>query len=132
LNYDDTIDKAVKATDTIICRVARADIKIYDQGKLLDPGSKEYTEARDWLILNHIYPVAMPYNAVSSYPYGGDCGGCTGNCDDDDCNGCACDDDPGTGGVCRHCGQPDDYPEKGADGKVCCWRCADREADDDG
>ena len=31
---------------------------------------------------------------------------------------------PAYGGTCRHCGQHDDYPKRGADGKVICWKCA--------
>lgn len=31
------------------------------------------------------------------------------------------------GGVCRHCGEKDDYPEQGDDGKICCWKCCDKE-----
>lgn len=31
------------------------------------------------------------------------------------------------GGVCRYCGEKDDYPEQGDDGKICCWKCCDKE-----
>lgn len=68
-------------------------------------------------------------------------GGCTDSeaCDHDECGGCACagDDDEGDespadkpteyGGKCRHCGCYDKYPERGADGMVCCYACADKE-----
>lgn len=31
---------------------------------------------------------------------------------------------PGYGGKCRNCGSFDEYPERGADGMVLCWKCA--------
>lgn len=52
-------------------------------------------------------------------------GGC------DDCH-CTTDAKSEYGGECRHCGLVDEYPERGADGKVCCWKCADKEKEEHG
>lgn len=30
------------------------------------------------------------------------------------------------GGICRYCGQFDEYPNRSADGRIVCWKCADR------
>ena len=30
------------------------------------------------------------------------------------------------GGICRHCGDYDEYPNRAADGYITCWKCADR------
>lgn len=63
--------------------------------------------------------------------------GCSG-CDscDDECESKPCDKPAEErcdkcaeeyGGECRHCGCYDKYPERGKDGKVCCWQCVDKE-----
>lgn len=62
-----------------------------------------------------------------SPPCGGGCDDCT-ECEGP-CEECTCSavDNITTGGECRHCGAFDDYPDRGDDGKVCCWRCANKE-----
>lgn len=51
--------------------------------------------------------------------------GCSNGCDDECCKDKEKDCDK-HGGICRHCGGKDDYPEKGQDGKVCCWKCCEK------
>lgn len=68
------------------------------------------------------------YAWVPTYTIG-ECDGCDGSACDD-CEDCTCEkgeESPQNGGICRHCGLLDEYPERGNDGKVCCWRCVGRD-----
>ena len=52
-------------------------------------------------------------------------------CDKDSCNkksDCSSCERDGKkyGGICKYCGQKDDFPEQDQDGKVCCWKCFDK------
>ena len=82
-----------------------------------------------------------PYNINDFYKVFGKCSNCSScSCDksdredDESCSGCSggcnkvCEKEnknKESGGICRHCGCEDPYPERGDDGKVCCWKCFD-------